>query len=220
MRSRNFEARSGRIESNILVKNQREQRRVHKGQGECWQWYANGQCSKGDRCSFQHDGNKRAKAKTPPDLAPEPSMQTQDVKNSARAKSPRGRSPSGKISRQLCKVHHKGSCTHPSCEKWHFPECVLYKTKEGCKFGEKCSFAHCWCEEQPTQRSKMKSNKGEMAFLKETRQLSCAFQDVEPPRSSSTLRKSSTIPKPIRCVRFTKAILCNANDRDQNQSLN
>ena len=32
LRSRNLGARNGRIESNILVKNQREQRRVHKGQ--------------------------------------------------------------------------------------------------------------------------------------------------------------------------------------------
>ena len=36
LKSRNLEARNGRIESNILIKNQREQRRVHKGQGDCW----------------------------------------------------------------------------------------------------------------------------------------------------------------------------------------
>ena len=29
--------------------------------GECWQWEANGQCSKGDNCSFRHDINKRGK---------------------------------------------------------------------------------------------------------------------------------------------------------------
>ena len=109
LRSRNFEAKSGRIESNILVNNQREQRRVHKGQRECWQWQANGQCSKGDKCSFRHDGNKRAKATTPPAPAPEPSTQPQDVKNSAKSKSPRGRSPSGRISRLPCKHHLKGT---------------------------------------------------------------------------------------------------------------
>ena len=36
LRSRNLDARNGRTESNILVKNPREQRRVHKGQGSCW----------------------------------------------------------------------------------------------------------------------------------------------------------------------------------------
>ena len=42
---------------------------------------------------------------------------------------------------------------------------------------------------------------------------------MEPPKSSSILRKSSNILKPIRCVRFTKAVLRHANIRDQNPSL-
>ena len=40
-------------------------------------------------------------------------------------------------------------------------------------------------------------------FLKILRQLGCVNQDMEPPKSSSILRKSSDIRKPIRCVRFT-----------------
>ena len=28
----------------------------------CWQWKANGRCSKGDNCSFRHDTNKRAQS--------------------------------------------------------------------------------------------------------------------------------------------------------------
>ena len=56
-------------------------------------------------------------------------------------------------------------------------------------------------------------------MLKITRQLGCVFQDMEPPRSSSTLRKSSNILKSIRCVRFTKAVVRHANIRDQNPSL-
>ena len=56
-------------------------------------------------------------------------------------------------------------------------------------------------------------------MLKITRQLGCVFQDMEPPKSSSILRKSSNILKPIRCVRFTKAVLRHANIRDQNPSL-
>ena len=77
--SRNFEARNGRIESNILVKNQRGRRRVHKGQGECWQWRSNGQCTKGDHCSFRHDRNKRAKATTQPTPSPEHTTQAQGI---------------------------------------------------------------------------------------------------------------------------------------------
>ena len=56
-------------------------------------------------------------------------------------------------------------------------------------------------------------------MLKSTRQLSSVFQDLEPPKSSSILRKSSDILKPIRCVKFTKAVVRHADIRDQNPSL-
>ena len=53
-----------------------------------------------------------------------------------------------------------------------------------------------------------------------TRQLGCVYQDMEPPKSSSILRrKSSDIRKPIRCVQFTKAVVRHADIRDQNPSL-
>ena len=52
-----------------------------------------------------------------------------------------------------------------------------------------------------------------------TRQLGCVLQDMEPPKSSSILRKSTDIRKPIRCVKFTKAVVRHANFRDRNQSL-
>ena len=42
---------------------------------------------------------------------------------------------------------------------------------------------------------------------------------MEPPTSTTILRKSSNILKPIRCVRLTKAVLRHANIRDQNPSL-
>ena len=42
---------------------------------------------------------------------------------------------------------------------------------------------------------------------------------MEPPKSSSILRKSSDILKPIRCVKFTKAVVRHADIRDQNPSL-
>ena len=76
---------NGRIESNMLVKNQREQRHVLEGQGDCWQWKVIGQCSKGDNCSFGHDANERAKPTTQPAPSPEHSK-SQDVKDSAKRK--------------------------------------------------------------------------------------------------------------------------------------
>ena len=44
----------------------------------------------------------------------------------------------------------------------------------------------------------------------DARQLSCVFQDMKPPKS--ILRKSSDIRKPIRCVKFTKAIARHAKN--------
>ena len=52
-----------------------------------------------------------------------------------------------------------------------------------------------------------------------TRQLGCVFQDTEQPKSSSMLRKSSDVRKPIRCVQIFKAVVRHANIRDQNPSL-
>ena len=84
---------------------------------------------------------------------------------------------------------------------------------------EKCSYAHRQVEEQPSKRSKKNGDKSTVAKLKVTRQLGCVFQDMEPPKSSSILRKSSNIRKPIRCIKFTKAVVRHANIRDQNPSL-
>ena len=66
----------------------------------------------------------------------------------------RTRSPRGRMSRWLCKDYLKGTCNNSFCEKWHTPECLFYKTKSGCRFGEKCSYAHHQVDEQPTKRSK------------------------------------------------------------------
>ena len=51
-----------------------------------------------------------------------------------------------------------------------------------------------------------------------TRQLGCVFQDMEPPKLPSILRKSSDIRKPIQRVKFMKAIARHAKIRDQNPS--
>ena len=118
-----------------------------------------------------------------------------------------------------CKHHLKGTCTTPLCEKWNPLECLFYKTENGCKYGDKSSYAHRQVDEQPIKRYEKNGDKSAMALLKSTRQLGCVFQDMEPPRSSSILRKSSNILKPIRCVRFTKAVVRHADIRDQNPSL-
>ena len=61
IRNKNFGARSGNFEKNAVVKNQGTKQRVQRILGECWQWETNGQCVKGNNCSFRSDMNKRGK---------------------------------------------------------------------------------------------------------------------------------------------------------------
>ena len=163
-RNKNFEARNGNFETSAVVKNQGTKQREQRSLGECWQWKADGQCSKGDTCSFRHDTNKRTKS-TQPNPSPRSSTQ-QSERNASRTRSPRGRSPSGRMARLPCKDYLKGTCTTPSCEIRHPPERLFYKSENGCKFGEKCSFAHRQVDEQPSKRSKKNGDKSAAAMLK------------------------------------------------------
>ena len=155
LKMKKFEGRNGNNETSaVVVKNQGTNQREQRNLGDCWQWNANGQCSKGDNCSFRHDMNKRAKS-TQPNPSPRSSTQ-QSVRNASRTRSPRGRIPSGKMVRLPCKNYLKGTCTTPFCDKWHPPKCMFYKSAKGCRFGEKCSYAHRQVDEQPSKRSKKK----------------------------------------------------------------
>ena len=56
--------------------------------------------------------------------------------------------------------------TH-SVKRWHPPECLFYKTKSGCRFGEKSSYAHRQVDEQPTKRSKKNDDKKCSSYAEE-----------------------------------------------------
>ena len=61
IRNKIFGSRIGNFEKNAVVKNQGAKQRVQRILGDCWQWETNGQCVKGDNCSFRHDINKLGK---------------------------------------------------------------------------------------------------------------------------------------------------------------
>ena len=90
----------------------------------------------------------------------------QSERKSSRTRSRRGRSPSSRMSRWPCKDYLRGTCSKSFCERWHPPECLFYKTKSGCWFGEKCSFGHRQVDEEPTKRSKKNDGKSAVAMLK------------------------------------------------------
>ena len=132
---------------------------------------------------------------TPSNPSPNSFMQ-QDERKSSRTRSPRGRSPSGRMSRWLCKDylegtgHERGPVTDQCHDRSGKPD------KRGDKkLGQK--------------PSKRRSS--------DARQLGCVFQDMTPPKS--ILRKSTDMQRPIRRVKFTKAIARHTKIRDQNPSL-
>ena len=94
IRNKNFGGRIGNYERNAVVKNQGTKQRVQRILGDCWQC---GQCSRGDNCSFRHDVNMRGKV-TPSNPSPNSFMQ-QSERKSSRTRSPRRKSPSGRMSR-------------------------------------------------------------------------------------------------------------------------
>ena len=245
IRNKNFWVRSGNFE-NAVVKNQGIKQRVQRSLGDCWQRETNGHCVKGNNCSFRHDMNKRGKS-SPSNPSPN-SFMRQIYRKSSRTRSPRGKSPSGRTSRWPCKDQFRGTCNNSFFEKWHPPECLYYKTKSGCRFAEKCSFAHRQVDEQPTKRSKKNDDKSAVAILKKHELHDRTGQPVvgrdtrhesnHGPvqcRSSNTrqlccvfqdmtppksiVRKSTDMPKPIQRVKFTKAIARHTKIRDQNPSL-
>ena len=138
LRNRNFGARNGNYERNAVVKNQGTKQRVQRILGDCWQCETNGQCSKGDNCSFRHDINKRAKLTQP---NPSPSSSTrQKERKASRTRSPRGKSPL----QNACSTR---------------PRVVA-------DLGKRCYYAHRQDDEQPSKRSKKNDDKSAVAMLK------------------------------------------------------
>ena len=144
IRNKIIGARNGNYEKNAVVKNQGTKQRGQRILGDCWQWEANGQCVKGDNCSFRHDMNKRGKS-SPSNPSPNTFMQ-QSERKSSRTRSPSGKSPSGRMFRLPCKDHLKRTCTNSFCEKWHPPNACSASPKEN------CFFAHGLVEEQPSKK--------------------------------------------------------------------
>ena len=105
IRNKNFGSRNGNIEKNAVVKNPGTKQRVQRILGDCWQWESNGQCVKGNNCSFRYGMNKRGRS-SPSNPSPNSFMQ-QNERKPSRTRSPRGKSPSGRMSRWPCKDYLK-----------------------------------------------------------------------------------------------------------------
>ena len=83
LRLRYYDARNERIETGVVVTSRRRLCGIERRQG---QWKAKGQCSRGDKCSFRHDGDELAKST--PKTAPPSEPPTQRGRRASRKKNP------------------------------------------------------------------------------------------------------------------------------------
>ena len=188
----------------------------------------------------------------------------QNERKSSRTRSPRGKSPSGRMSRWPCKdyleelaITHfvKNGTLQNACSTrprmvanlgksahTHIVRLMNNLIKGPKKNGDKSAVAmlkkNDWHENvwQPVvNRDKSHERSGRPDINRDTchelkrgptgrrsssaRQLGCVFQDMEPPKLSPILRKSSDMQKPIQRVKFAKAIARHTKIRDQNPSL-
>ena len=136
--------------------------RVQRILGDCWQWEVNGQCSNGDNDSFRHDTNKRGKM-TQSNPSPN-SFMHQNERNASRTQSPRGKSPSGRMSRWPCNTSKELAPIHSVKRGTHQNACAT-SPRLWLQIWEKCSYAHRQVDEQPSTRSKKNDDKCAVAML-------------------------------------------------------
>ena len=214
----------------------REQKqRVQRILGDCWQWETNGQCVKGINCSFRHDVNKRGKS-SPSKSVSEFFHASRMSENHREPEVPEARVPVLECLDGLARITLKelaithfvknGTLQNASSTR---PRAVVGSGKsalmriarlmnslaKGPKNGDKSAEAMLKKNERHQRTGRPVLD----AYSSNTLQFGCVFQDMEPPKSSSILRKSSSIRKPIRRVKFTKAVVRHADIRDQNPSL-
>ena len=101
----------------------------------------NGQCVKGDNCSFPPRNQKSVEKVTPSNPSPNSFMQ-QNERKSSRTRSFRGRSPSGRMSRWPCKDYLRGTCNNSFCEKWHPSRMLVLQDQEWLSVWGKSGHTH------------------------------------------------------------------------------
>ena len=97
---------------------------------------------------------------------------------------------------------------------------LFYKSENGCRFGEKCSYAHARLMISLAKGLKRMVTKVQWLCWK-VHDNRVAYFKIWSSRSLHRfcVRAQSNIRKPIRRVQFTKAVVRHANTRDQNPSL-
>ena len=108
--------------------------------GECFQWKAHGQCSRGDSCSFSHDtqapGNsgKRQRQKRRSSSLASHSKATQTDGEGQKSSDGSGRKKESSLDKSEIPCRLK-FCKNPSCKFWHPTVCLNYKSEKDVYMG-------------------------------------------------------------------------------------
>ena len=151
-RNKNFGARNGNFEKNAVVKNQWTKQRGQRILGDCWQWEANGQCVKGDNCSFRHDVIKRGKI-TQSNTSPNSFMRQNERKSS------RTRIPAVECRDGLARI------TLEELSITHFVKSGTLQNACSCR-PRMVAGLDRQVDQQPTKRSKTNDDKSAVVMLK------------------------------------------------------
>ena len=222
-----------------MVKNQGTKQRAHRILGDCWQWETNGQCVKGDNCSFRHDINKRGKET--------PSNRIRILSCSRMSENHRGPEvPEKKVPVVEClgglaritswELALKSGTLQNACStrprvvvglvKSAHPHTVRLmnsRLKGPKRMMRKSAVAMLKKDDWPGRRlvtdqghdrSGQPDKKSDKKLGRRSSQRRSSDGDMTPPKS--ILRKSTDMRKPIQLVKFTKAVARHTKIRDQN----
>ena len=145
MRSRNLKARNDMIHGGVVTRSRKENRaNVERKVGDCWQWQATGQCSKGDSCGFHHGVRASGNGS---ELHKQKERTSSPAPNSKATKDGKGKSSDEKDGKSVDKRNkipcQWRNCTNPSCSYRHPPVCQNCISQIGCRYGKTCFFSTC-----------------------------------------------------------------------------
>ena len=117
-----------------MVKNLGTKQRGQRILGDLWQWKPTGSVLK-ETIAVSVTILISVQKMTQPNPSPSFFMQ-QDERNASKTRSPRGRSPSGRMSRWPCKEYLLGTCTTPFCENGILQNACSTSPKMGTGLGK------------------------------------------------------------------------------------
>ena len=164
IRTRNFEARNERIETDVLVKSHTGRQSAWRGK---WENAVSGKQLDNVRKEthtvsvmiqrLETDAIRDEKDNRP--LLQHKRRHRLSEKNPSKSSGRRGESPSGTREKIPCRYVLRDKCTSPSCNYWPSLVSQFYKSESGCTYGEKCRFRHVEADGQPSKKSKKRGVK-------------------------------------------------------------